>query len=67
MLFGASHDSSPFQNRACQFLNFSDYVIGHDVIGHDIIGDLVSLTDNSGLGLFAIENRMTIHGLGKKL
>ena len=57
MLFWASHDSSLFQNRACQFVKFSDYVIGHDVIGHDIIGDLVSPTDNSGIGLFAVENR----------
>ena len=47
--------------------NFSDYVIGYDVIGHDVIGDQVCLTDNSGLSLFAIENRLVIHGSDKKL
>ena len=47
--------------------NFSSYVIGHDVIGHDVIGDQVGPTDNSGLSLFAIENRLVIHGLDEKL
>ena len=47
--------------------NFSDYVIGHDVIGHDVIGHQVRSTDNSGLSLFAIETRLVIHGIDKKL
>ena len=67
MLFGSSQGSSLCQEIVCQFVNFSDYVIGHDVIGHDVIGDPVAPTENSGLGLFAIENRLAIHGLDKKL
>ena len=35
--------------------------------GHDVIGDPVAATDNSGVGLFAIQNRLAIHGLDKKL
>ena len=62
MLFGSSQGSSLFQKIVCQFVNFSDYVIGHDVIGDPVVP-----TDNSGLGLFAIENRLAIHGLDKKL
>ena len=67
MLFGSSQGSSLCQEIVCQFVNFSDYVIGHDVIGYDVIGDPVAPTENSGLGLFAIENRLAIHGLDKKL
>jgi len=51
----------------CQFDHFSDYVIGYDVIGHDVIGDPVAPTDNSGLGLVAIQNRLAIQSLDKKL
>ena len=49
------------------FVNFKDYFIAHDVIGHDVIGDPVAPTDNSGLGLVAIQNRLAIHSLDKKL
>ena len=63
MLFSASQGSSLFQNRACQFHHFSDYVIGHDVIGHDVIGHPEVRTDNSGLDQYSIENRLAVHGL----
>ena len=63
MLFSASQGSSLFQNRACQFHHFSDYVIGHDVIDHDVIGHPEVRTDNSGLGLYDSENHLAIHGL----
>ena len=66
MLFSASQGSSLFQNRACQFHHFSDYVIGHDVIGHDVIGHPEVRTDNFGLGLSGIKNRLAIDGLQKK-
>ena len=46
-----------------KFENFSDYVIGYDVIGHDVIGHPEVGTDNSGLGLYGIENRLAIGGL----
>ena len=46
-----------------QFINFKDYVIAHDVIGHDVIGHPEVGTDNSGLGLYGIENRLAIGGL----
>ena len=56
-------DSSLFQKTMRKFENFSDsiisdYVIGDDVIGHPKVG-----TDNSGLGLYDIENRLIIHSL----
>ena len=60
-LLWPSSDSSLFQKTMRKFQNFSDYVIGYDVIG-----DQVFLTDNSGLSLFAIENRLVIRGLHKK-
>ena len=66
-LLWPSSDSSLFQKTMRKFQNFSDYVIGYDVIGHDVIGDQVCLTDNSCLSLFAIENRLVIHALDKKL
>ena len=66
MLFWASHDSSLFQKRACQFDHFSDYVIGHDVIGHDDNGHPVVRTDNSGLALHGSKNRLVIGGTQKK-
>ena len=62
-----SSDSSFFQKTMRKIENFSDYVIGHDVIGHDVIGDPVAPTDNSGLDLFAIQNRLIIRYLDKKL
>ena len=46
---------------------FDDYVIAHDVIGHDFMGHPVIGTDNSGLGLYDISNRLVVHGLQKKL
>ena len=46
-----------------QFINFKDYVIAHDVIGHDVIGHPEVRTDNFGLGLYGIENRLAIGGL----
>ena len=49
-----------------KFENFSDYVIGHDVIGHDDIGHRVVRTDNSGLDLSGIKNRLAVGGLHKK-
>ena len=67
MLFESSQGSSLFQEIVCQFVNFSDYVIGHDVIEHGVIGDPVAPTDNSELNLFAIDNRLAIHDLDKKL
>ena len=36
-------------------------------MSHDVIGDPVAPTDNSGLGLFAIQNRLAIHSLDKRL
>ena len=48
-----------------KFGNFSDYVIGHDVIGHDDIGHRVVRTDNSGLDLYGIKNRLVVGGLHK--
>ena len=58
-----SSDSSLFQKTMRKFENFSDYVIGYDVIGHDVIGHPEVGTDNSGLGLYGIENRLAIGGL----
>ena len=58
-----SSDSSLFQKTMRKFENFSDYVIGYDVIGHDVIGHAEVGTDNSGLGLYGIENCLAIGGL----
>ena len=44
------------------FFIFNDYVIARDVIGHDDIGHLVVRTDNSGIGLYGIKNRLVIYG-----
>ena len=63
MLFGLSQSSSFFHKLVPQFINFKDYVITDDVIGHDVIGHPEVGTDNSGLGLFGIENRLAIGGL----
>ena len=46
-----------------QFINLKDYVIAHDVIGHDVIGHPDVRTDNSGLDLYDIENRLALCGL----
>ena len=46
-----------------QFGNFRNYVRAHYVIGHDVIGHPEVETDNSGLGLYDIENRLAIHSL----
>ena len=50
-----------------QFINFKDYVITDDVIGHDVIGHPEVGTDNSGLHLSDVENRLAIRGLHKML
>ena len=52
-----------FQKTVWNFFIFYDYVIGHDVIGHDVIGHPEVGTDNSGLGLYGIENRLAIGSL----
>ena len=67
MVLWPSPDSSFFQKTMRKIEIFSDYVIGHDVIGHVVIGVSVALADNSGLDLFAIQNRLTIRCLDKKL
>ena len=46
-----------------KFENFSDYNIADYVIGHDVIGHPEVRTDNSGLYLYSIENRLAVHGL----
>ena len=58
--------SSLFQKMSWNFFIFYDYVIAHYVIGHDVIGHPVVWTDNSGLGLYNIENRLVIDGPQKK-
>ena len=67
VLFRSSHGSSLFRKMFCQCSNFSDYVRARYVIGHDVIGHPEVPTDNSGLSLFDVENRLTIHGLHKNL
>ena len=61
-LFLSSHDSSLFRKSDGKFTNFDDYVIVDDVIGHDVTGHPEVSTDNTGLGLYGIENRLLIHG-----
>ena len=56
-------DSSLFQKTMRKFENFSDYNIADYVIGHDVIGHPEVRTDNSGLYLYSIENRLAVHGL----
>ena len=46
-----------------KFLNFDDYVIAHYVIDDDVIGYPDVRTDNSGLDLHDIENRLAKHCL----
>ena len=60
--FLSSHDSSLFRKSDGKFTNFDHYVIVDDVIGHDITGHPEVSTDNTGLGLYGIENRLLIHG-----
>ena len=66
MVFLSFQDSSLFQNWLWNFSIFHDYVIAGYVIGHDVIGQSVMESENSGLGLFIIENRLVIDGLDKK-
>ncbi len=61
--FLSSHDSSLFRKSDGKFTNFDDYVIVDYVIGHDVIGHRDIRTDNSGLILFSIENRLIVAGL----
>ena len=63
MQFWASHGSSLFQNKACQFPHFSDYIIAHYVIGHDVIGHPKVGTENSGVDLYDTETRLALDGL----
>ena len=63
VLFWSNHGSSLFQKMGWNFFIFYDYVIAHDVTGHDVIGLSEVWTDNSGLGLYGIENRLAVHDL----
>ena len=65
-VFRSSPDSSLFHKLVCKFDNFNDYVIVHYVIGHDVIGHPEVGTDNSGVALYDIKNRLVINGLQKK-
>jgi len=61
--FLSTHDSSLFRKSERKFTNFDDYVIVDYVIGHDVIGHPDVRTDNAGLILFSIENRLIVAGL----
>ena len=67
VLFESSHGSSLFRNMLHKFGNFCNYVRAHYVIGHDVIGHPKVETDNSGLDLSDVENRLAIRGLHKML
>ena len=56
--FWSSPGSSLFQKMMRKFRNFDDYVTTHYVIDDDVIGYPDVRTDNSGLGLHSIENRL---------
>ena len=66
-MFRSSPDSSLSQKIVCKFDNFDDYLRADYVIGDDVIGHPEVPTDNFGLGLLDVENRLTIHGLHKML
>ena len=67
MLFESSHDPSLFRKMMHKLGNFCNNVRAHYVIGHDVIGHPKVGTDNSGVGLSNVENRLTIHSLHKML
>ena len=52
---------------SCQFPNFYDYVIGHDVIGYDVSRHPDIATMSSGVGLFNVENLLVIEGLESRI
>ena len=62
-LFLSNQSSSLFQKMGWKFFIFYDYVIAHDVTGHEVIGHSEVRTNNSGLDLYGIENRLIVHDL----
>ena len=66
VVFGSPTELSFFQKK-CEFNIFRDYANAHNVTGYDVIGHPLIQTDNFGLDLSDVENRLTIHGLHKML